>query len=183
MESNLKETRISSQTIYDGKLLHLEKDLVSLPNGNTAGRELIRHVGAVCMVPVLDNGDVILEKQYRYPVEKIITEIPAGKLNSADEDRLEAAKRELREETGYTAEKWTDIGLYYPAAAYSDEKITIYLCEGLKKGERDLDDDEFLEVITMPLKKAVEMVVSGEIADGKTQAALLKVEKILAARN
>ncbi|MCR5786025.1 MAG: NUDIX hydrolase [Eubacterium sp.] len=179
----LKETKISSEEIYDGKLLHLEKDIVSLPNNNKASRELIRHVGAVCVVPLLDNGDVIIEKQYRYPVEKVITEIPAGKLESKSEDRLDAAKRELREETGYTALKWTDIGTYYPAAAYSDEKITMYLAEDLHKGERNLDDDEFLDVITMPLKEIVDKILCGEIADGKTQAAILKVDKILSERN
>ena len=109
----------------------------------------------------------------------MLTEIPAGKLDFKDEDRLEAAKRELREETGYTADEWTDLGFFYPAAAYSDEKITLYMARGLHLGERELDEDEFLNVIKVPLKDLVEEVMSGKIPDNKTQMAVLKAAAIL----
>ena len=178
----LGETMIDSSMVFDGKILHVYNDSVKLPNDNTATREVIRHIGAVCVVPVLENGDVIVERQYRYPIDQVITEIPAGKLDSADEDRLAAAKRELKEETGYSAEKWTDMGLYYPAAAYSDEKITMYLAEGLSLGERSLDDDEFLNVVAVPLSELADDIISGKITDGKTQVAILKAEKILSSR-
>ncbi len=178
----LGETQIDSSMVFDGQILHVYNDSVKLPNDNTASREVIRHIGAVCVVPVLDNGYVIVERQYRYPIDQVITEIPAGKLDSADEDRLAAAKRELQEETGYTATKWTDMGLYYPAAAYSDEKITMYLAEGLSLGERHLDDDEFLNVVAIPLKDLVDDIISGKITDGKTQVAILKADRILSSR-
>lgn len=179
MDSNLQEIQVSSETIYDGNVLHVREDMVELPNKNLASRELIRHIGAVCVIPVTDDGKVIVERQFRYPVNRVILEIPAGKLDSADEDRLEAAKRELREETGMTAEKWTDIGEYLPAPAYSDERITMYLATGLHSGEQDLDDDEFLEVFRVPLKELVDDVMAGKISDGKTQIAVLKAWEIM----
>lgn len=179
MDSNLQEIQVSSETIYDGNVLHVREDMVELPNKNLASRELIRHIGAVCIIPVTDDGKVIVERQFRYPVNRVILEIPAGKLDSADEDRLEAAKRELREETGMTAEKWTDIGEYLPAPAYSDERITMYLATGLHSGEQDLDDDEFLEVFRVPLKELVDDVMAGKIPDGKTQIAVLKAWEIM----
>lgn len=179
MDSNLQEIQVSSETIYDGNVLHVREDMVELPNKNLTSRELIRHIGAVCVIPVTDDGKVIVERQFRYPVNRVILEIPAGKLDSADEDRLEAAKRELREETGMTAEKWTDIGEYLPAPAYSDERITMYLATGLHSGEQDLDDDEFLEVFRVPLKELVDDVMAGKISDGKTQIAVLKAWEIM----
>ncbi len=179
MNKDLTEKQISTELLFDGTVLHVYKDDVQLPDGGTAVRELIKHIGAVCVIPVTDDGRVVLERQYRYPISRVVIEIPAGKLDYADEDRLEAAKRELHEETGLTADKWTDIGLYYPAPAYSDEKITMYLAQGLHKGKQDLDEDEFLEVFTMPLSELVEKVLSGEISDGKTQIAALKAAAIL----
>jgi len=170
----LKEVQTSSQTIFDGHILHVRKDTVCLPNGSASFREYIHHLGAVAIVPMLDDGRIIVEKQFRYPLNSVITEIPAGKLDYKDEDRLEAAKRELREETGYTADKWTDIGIYYPAAAYTDEKITIYLAQGLHKGEQDLDEDEFLFVEAVSLDELVNDVLCGKITDGKTQVGILK---------
>ena len=176
---NLTETKTASEEIYDGKILHVYKDSVTLPNGKAAGRELIRHVGAVGIVPLTDDGRVYIERQYRYPLDMVITEIPAGKLDSKSEDRLEAAKRELREETGITADEWTDMGLYYPAAAYTDEKITLYLARGLHFGDQKLDDDEFLNIEAVPLSRLVDEVMRGEITDGKTQVAILKAAKLL----
>lgn len=175
---DLREIKTESEEIYDGVILHVYRDRVKLPNGNLTGRELIRHVGAVGIVPMTDDGKVIVERQYRYPLDMVITEIPAGKLDGKEEDRLEAAKRELREETGITADEWTDMGVYYPAAAYTDEKITLYLARGLHFGEQDLDDDEFLNIESVPLEELVKDVMDGKITDGKTQVALLKAEKL-----
>ena len=170
----LQEVQTASEEIFHGHVVHLFKDTVRLPNGNPATRETVRHIGAVTVVPLTDDGKVIVERQFRYPLGKVITEIPAGKLDSKTEDRLAAAKRELAEETGYTAEEWISLGDYYPAAAYTDEVITMYLAKGLRKGERNLDEDEFLNVVEVPLEELVRDVLEGRIADGKTQAAVLK---------
>ena len=126
-----------------------------------------------------DDGKVIVERQFRYPMGQVITEIPAGKLDSKTEDRLAAAKRELEEETGLVADEWMEIGEYYPAAAYCDEVITMYLAKGLHKGTRNLDEDEFLNIREMPLADLVEEIMDGKIADGKTQVAILKVARLL----
>ena len=178
-QDGLQEIRTKSEEIFDGVILLVQRDTVRLPNGNEAVREVIRHIGAVCVIPVLDNGDVIVERQYRYPLDRVILEIPAGKLDSKDEDRLSAIRRELREETGYTAGSWTEIGPFWPAPAYSDEYITMYLARDLHKGERHLDEDEFLDVFTVPLKDLVEDVMAGKIADAKTQICILKAARIL----
>jgi ADP-ribose pyrophosphatase len=131
------------------------------------------------VIPVLENGDVIMERQYRYPLDRVILEIPAGKLDSAGENRLSAIRRELSEETGYTADEWTEIGDFHPAPAYSDEFITMYLARKLRKGDRHLDADEFLDVCTIPLKDLVEDVMAGKISDAKTQVCILKAARIL----
>ena len=178
-KKELAEVQISSEDIFEGKILHLVNDEVRLPNGETSGREVIRHIGAVCIIPITDDNEVIVERQFRYPVDEVLTEIPAGKLDFKDEDRLEAAKRELREETGYIADEWTDLGFFYPAAAYSDEKITLYMARGLHLGERELDEDEFINVVRVPLKDLIEEVMSGKIPDNKTQMAILKAAAIL----
>ncbi len=172
---NLNETRIESEEIYDGQVVHLYKDTVELPNGKCATRETIRHVGAVAIVPLTEDGKVVVERQFRYPLDCVITEIPAGKLDSKSEDRLSAAKRELEEETGLIASDWMELGDYYPAAAYTDEVITMYLARGLQKGTRNLDEDEFLNIMEVSLDELVEEIMQGKIADGKTQVALLKV--------
>lgn len=176
---NLREVKTDSKEIFEGVILHVYKDQVTLPNGKLAGREVIRHVGAVGVLPLTEDGKVIVERQYRYPLDLVITEIPAGKLDNIEEDRLEAAKRELKEETGITADEWVDMGVYYPAAAYSDEKITLYLAKGLHFGKQNLDEDEFLNVEAVPLEKLVEEVMNGNITDGKTQVAILKAERML----
>ena len=175
----LREICTGSEEIFDGLILHVQRDTVALPNGNSAVREVIRHIGAVCVIPVLENGDVIVERQYRYPLDRIILEIPAGKLDAPDEDRLSAIQRELREETGYTAGSWTVLGDFHPAPAYSDEFITMYMARDLKKGDRHLDEDEFLDVYTVPLKELVEDVMAGRISDAKTQVCVLKAARIL----
>ena len=170
----LTEKQIASELIYDGVIVSLYRDDVLLPNGNKGVREYIRHVGAVCVVPVTDDGRVVMERQFRYPFNAVLTEIPAGKLDGKTEDPESAARRELREETGALAEELIFLGDYYPTCAYSDEVIHMYLARGISFGERSLDEDEFLNVQLVPLEKAVADVMDGAIQDGKTQTALLK---------
>ncbi len=177
--AQLKESRISGTETYHGPLLHVYHDRVRLPNGDESGRDYIRHLGAVCIVPLTDDGRVVVERQFRYPLDMVITEIPAGKLDSADEDRLSAAKRELHEETGLTADRWTYMGDFFPAVAYSTERISMYLAQGLHQGEQKLDKDEFLNVEKRPLKELVDEVMAGEIVDIKTQAAILKAARLV----
>ena len=178
-KNELHERFVSGEQIYKGRLLDVRRDEILLPDGKPSAREYIRHVGAVCVVPLTDGGRVIVERQFRYPVGEVMTEIPAGKLDGREEDRLSAAKRELREETGYTADEWTFLGDYYPTPAYSDERISMYLARGLHSGDRKLDDDEFLNVLTVPLEDLVNDILGGRITDGKTQAAVLKAAAVM----
>jgi ADP-ribose pyrophosphatase len=176
---DLIEKTKESELIFDGTVVHLYRDTVTLPDGSEGVRELAKHVGAVCIIPITDNCEVVLEKQYRYAVNETLIEIPAGKLDSADEDPLEAALRELREETGITPREITYMGVYYGSPAIMGEKIHMYMARGLSYGKNDLDDDEFLEVFSLPLDEAVEMTLRGEITDGKTQAALLRAKMMM----
>lgn len=178
-KDELFETKITSEEIFKGRLLHIFRDTVRLPSGSVVTRELFRHLGAVCIVPLTEDGNVIMERQFRYPLGRVITEIPAGKLDSPAEDRLDAAKRELLEETGITADEWISLGDFCPAAAYSTERITMYLARGLHKGERHLDQDEFLNVMEMPLEEVVKQIMDGTIDDGKTIAAILKANQYI----
>ncbi len=175
----LKETQVSRDEIFDGVVLHVVKDKIELPNGHNSVREMVLHNGAVCVVPITDEGEVIMERQYRYPFDEVIWEIPAGKLEKGETDRMAAAARELREETGYTADKMISIGEYYGSPAIVRERITMYLATGLHAGERELDDDEFLDVVRVPLEQVVQMILNNEIPDGKTQAAVLKAYMLL----
>ena len=170
----LTEKQIRSELIYAGKILDLHRDEVALPNGGSGVREYIRHVGAVCVVPVTDDGKVVMEKQFRYPFRAVLTEIPAGKLDGKEEPPEQAARRELREETGATAAELVPLGDFYPTCAYSDEVIHMYLARGLSFGQRALDEDEFLNVQLVPLEDVVRDVLEGRIKDGKTQTAVLK---------
>ncbi len=177
--SMLEETCVSSKQIYDGRVVRLFVDEVSLPNGARSIREYCRHIGAVAVLPLTDEGEVICVRQFRYAHGCVMTEIPAGKLDSHDEDHVEAALRELREETGARCERLTHLGLYRSTPAILDEKVDLYLAEGLTFGETDPDEDEFLEVDRIPLSELVEQVMRGEITDGKTQVAILKTAEIL----
>ena len=172
------EKTLSSKKIYDGRVIKLRVDEIETDKGVKQTREVVSHGGGAAVLVVKD-GKILLEKQFRYPLAKVITEIPAGKLDSLDEDPLCAAKRELREETGYTAKKWTPLGSYCPAAAYCDEMITLYLAEDLCIGERELDEGEFLNIELVPLGDIVEDILQGKITDGKTQTALLKAYCLL----
>ncbi len=171
----LTEKWVKTEEIFDGVILHVQKDEIELPGGKHAIRELIRHVGAVCVVPLTDDGEVIMERQYRYAVGETIFEIPAGKLDSKSEDPESAIRRELKEETGYVAGKLIPMGHFYPACAYSDEKIHMYLAMDLKQEERDLDEDEFINLEKIKLEDLAKLIVEGKVPDAKTQAAILRV--------
>ena len=170
----LTEKQVNSELIYKGKILDLYRDNVELPDGGSGVREYIRHKGAACVVPVTDDGRVVVVRQFRYPFRTVLTEVPAGKLDSTGEPPEEAARRELREETGAAAAELIPLGAYYPTCAYSDEVIHMYLARGLSFGERALDEDEFLNVQLVPLEELCRDVMAGKIRDGKTQTALLK---------
>ena len=176
---NLTETQITSELIFDGKVVHLYFDKVSLPDGNEATREYIKHIGAVCIVPVTDEGEVVCVRQYRYPIGRVMLEIPAGKLDYKGEDTEQAARRELREETGAVCESLEFIGKFHPSPAILDECISMYLARGLSFGETDPDDDEFIQIEKVPMDKLCDMICRGEITDGKTQAGVLKAKYII----
>ncbi len=179
----LIEKTKESELIFDGVVVHLYRDIVTLPDGGESVREFVKHIGAVCVVPITDEGDVILERQYRYAVDQTLVEIPAGKLDSADEDLCEAALRELREETGAVPSELIDMGDFFGSPAIMGERIRMFMARGLTFGEDHLDDDEFLEVFRLPLDEAVEMVLRGEIPDGKTQTGLLRAKMMLERKN
>jgi ADP-ribose pyrophosphatase len=172
----LEETKISSQEIFNGVAIHLFKDEILLPNGHTGIREIIRHPGAVCVLPLTDDGDVIFVNQFRYALNKVTLEVPAGKLEKG-EDPKEAALRELSEETGLTAKNIVHIGDLYTTPALIDEVIHMYIATDLTQGEQHLDYDEFVNTLKIPLSKAVDMVMAGEIKDSKTQTIILKADK------
>ena len=175
----MEEKTLSSELRFDGRILHVFEDDILLPDGQKAKREHITHVGAVCILPLTDDGQVVLERQFRYPFREVIVEIPAGKLDSADEDPREAALRELREETGIVPREILYLGDYYGCPAFVGERVRMFFARGLSYGEQELDKDEFLEVFTMPLDELVEKVLAGEIPDGKTQAAVMRVYAML----
>lgn len=178
MYEDLIEKKISSEKVFDGVLLHVNRDTVKLPNGHETHREWIKHPGAAAVIPYTPEGDIIMVRQYRYPVGQVTLEIPAGKLDSADEEPLECAKRELSEETGCTADKYTKLLTIATTVGFSDEYIHIYLAEDLKSGEMHPDDDEFLHILRIPLAKAIKMVYNGEIIDAKSVSAILLVDRI-----
>ena len=166
-DQHLREDRISGEDIYGGIFLHMKRDKILLPDGQEAVREYLTHPGAVAIVAILDDGRVLLERQYRYPIAKACIEIPAGKLEIG-ENHLLCAKRELEEETGYTAKKWSYIRRIHPVISYSTELIDIYLAEDLVPGKSKLDDEEFLDVFAAPLEQLITWVEEGEITDVKT---------------
>lgn len=178
MYEDLIEKKISSEDVFDGVLLHVKRDYVKLPNGKEAVREWILHQGASAVIPVLPNGDIIMVRQYRYPIGKVTLEIPAGKLDAPDEDPLVCAKRELSEETGYSAEKYTKLHDLATTVGFSNEWIHLYMAEGLTRGKQHTDPDEFINLVVMPLDKAVDLVLSGEIYDAKSVTAILMVDRM-----
>jgi ADP-ribose pyrophosphatase len=175
----LEEKQLSSTSIFDGKVLHVRLDEITLPNGKGAIREYCHHNGAVCVIPLTDEGEVICVRQYRYPFHEDLLEIPAGKLDSPDENPDDAVRRELREETGAVASKIIYLGKYYPSPAILDECIYMYLATGLDFGDTEFDDDEFIESVRVPLSKLVTLTLEGKIRDGKTQIAALRAQMMI----
>ena len=173
---NLEEKQISAEYIYRGKIINLRRDDALLPDGNTAIREVVEHPGGVCVAALTDDDEVLFVKQFRYPYFETVLEIPAGKRDKGNEDPLECGIRELEEETGARAEKFIPLGELYPSPGYCGEIIWLYAATGLSFTEQHLDEDEFLTVEKIPLEKAVDMILSGEIKDAKTQAAVLKLK-------
>ncbi len=180
--NRMREECVESELIFDGKVMHLYYDRIKLPNGADATREYARHIGAVCVLPLFADGTVACVRQYRYPHGEILTEIPAGKLDSKQEDHAQAALRELREETGCVCGKLTHLGKIYTSPAILDETIDMYLAEDLTEGETDFDEDEFLAPVRIPLRELVDDVMAGKIPDVKTQAAVLRVWELLRRR-
>ncbi len=176
---NLKEIQTNSTPLFQGCVLNLRKDTVTLPNGETAFREVIEHNGGACVAALDDNGNLLMVRQYRYAAGETMWEIPAGKLEKG-EDPLVCAARELEEEAGYTAKELIPLGYFFPTPAYCQEKIYMYYAKELTPTKQNLDEDEFLEVDAIPFEKAIKMVNNGKIIDGKTQLAILKVKELLA---
>lgn len=165
--SKFTEERVSGDVVYAGKFFKVYRDVVRLPDGAQAVRDFIRHPGAVAVVALTGQGEVILERQYRYPLGRELVELPAGKLEPG-EDHLETGKRELLEETGYLAATWDYLGLVHNAVGYSDEGIELWLATGLEEREAKLDEGEFLEVFALPFEEALAMAADGRISDVKT---------------
>ena len=178
MSVELKETRLDGGVVYDGPFLKVERDRIRLPDGSTSHREFIRHPGAVVILPLLPDGRVLLERQFRYPNAQVFIEFPAGKIDPG-EDHLDCAKRELEEETGYTAATWRFVCTIHNAIAYSDEHLELFLAEDLTAGEQKLDDGEFLETFAVTVLELLGMVQRGEITDVKTIIGAFWLEKIL----
>lgn len=176
--SDLQETTLSSKVVFKGGLLDVRLDEVSLPNGKTSTREWIKHPGAAVMIPVLPDGKLGLIRHYRYPVQKELIELPAGKLN-VGEDPEKCAFRELEEEIGYKAGKLTFLATIHPAVGFASEKMWVYLAEDLEKSEKHTDPDEFVELMPTPLDEAVRMVWANEITDVKTIIGILWAERLL----
>ncbi|QWD86416.1 NUDIX hydrolase [Polynucleobacter paludilacus] len=175
-DQHLREERISGEDIYGGIFLNMKRDRVSLPDGQEAVREYLTHPGAVAILAILDDGRILLERQYRYPIAKVCMEIPAGKLDP-NEDPLVCAQRELEEETGYSASKWSYIRRIHPVISYSTEFIDIYLAEGLQAGKSRLDEEEFLDVFAAPLDEILAWVEQGVITDVKTTIAIYWLDR------
>jgi ADP-ribose pyrophosphatase len=171
-DAHLVETKVASEPVFDGKLLHVRRDTVRLPDGRLAIREYVMHPGAVLIVPVLPDGRLVVERQYRYPVGAVFLEFPAGKLDPG-ESELATAQRELAEETGYVAATWTPLGRIHSVVGYSNEAIDFFVATGLAHVGAKLDDGEFIEVVTMSVDAMLAALDRGEITDAKSVAALL----------
>ena len=174
---HLIESELASETVFKGNLLHVKRDSVRLPNGNSSIREYIVHPGAVVVLAVLDNGKLLFERQFRYPLRQVFLELPAGKID-AGEAVIDTAKRELLEETGYIATDWEHLGVMHPCIGYSDERIEIFVARGLSQaGQQSLDENEFLDVLELSPLEAKEAVWRGQITDAKTISALFWLDR------
>lgn len=176
---DLREKTIDTKEIYKGRVISLSVDTVITPGGNEATRELVHHPGGVAVVAI-DNDDMIyLVRQYRIPYDEILLEIPAGKLDSKEENPKDAAARELSEETGLVAKEIKHIGDFYPSVGFLDENLRLFVATGLSEGQTHPDEDEYLDVVKMPFDEAVKLVIDGTIKDGKTIAGILKANILL----
>lgn len=178
MPLDLTEECVSSETIASGGMLTVKRDQVRLPNGHVGQREYVIHPGAVVVVPMLANGQLLLEKQFRYPLGSVFIELPAGKID-AGEDTLTTGQRELLEETGYRASHWVKLGVVHPCIGYSNEVIHVYLAHGLHAGAHQPDEDESLEIFEQGFTQTLDQIQSGEITDAKTIAALFLAERYI----
>ena len=179
-DKHLIEVQQDSQQLFKGHFLDAWRDTVRLPDGGTATREYVIHPGAVVIVPLMDDGRVLLERQFRYPVQQVMIEFPAGKLDLPGEDRLACAQRELLEETGYTATEWAHAGQLHPVISYSTEFIDIWFARGLVAGARSLDQGEFLDVIFASPQELLEWCRDGKVTDAKTLSCALWLQNVLA---
>jgi len=177
-DPHLVETTTAQEELLRGNFLHVVRDTVRLPDGAESTREYVRHPGAVMVVPLLDDGRVVLERQWRHPVGQVMTEFPAGKL-SPGEDPLACACRELQEETGYSAREWARAGRLHPCIGYSDEFIEVWFARGLSLGQTQLDDEEFVEVITATPDELLAWCRDGRVTDGKTLSGVLWLREFL----
>jgi ADP-ribose pyrophosphatase len=178
VNSDFTEKKITSRAAYRGRLLKVNEDEVRLPDGGTALREYVLHPGAAIILPLFDDGTVLLERQFRYPLGKHFYELPAGKLEP-NEPPIETAKRELLEETGYAAAEWRELGRFHPCIGYSDEQIDFFLARKLEFRSTKLDEGEFLETLRVPLIEAIEWIRRGRISDTKTILGLFWAEKLI----
>ena len=183
LDSQLRETFLSGEEIYPGKIIRVEKWQVALPNGDSAMREIVKHNGASAIVPVDGAGMVTMVRQHRVAIDKCTWEIPAGKLDSPTEDPFDAAKRELEEETGLQAAHWQKLTSMYTTPGFCNERISIYLATGLSQHPSHPDADEFLRIKKIPLDDAIAQCMSGEIQDGKTLVGLLMAKQVLSLRD
>ena len=176
VDEHLVERRVRSTTVYDGKFLQLRHDEVTLPGGRSATRDYVVHPGAVMIVPITDDGQLVVERQHRYPLDRVLVEFPAGKLD-AGETTLHCAQRELVEETGFTAREWAYAGRMHNAPAYSTEFIEIWFARGLVAGKQQLDEGEFVEVCLVAESELFERAARGELTDAKTLVGLLRLQQ------
>lgn len=171
-DDSIMEKNLSRERVFDGIILHIDHVTNQLPNGKAAKREIAVHVGASAVLPIDGEGNIYLVRQFRAPIDQILLEIPAGKLDSVDEDRLLAAKRELKEETGLEAENWLHLTDTFTTPGFSNERISLYLARELRQSDACPDEDEFLNLVKLPFREALDMVLRGEIRDAKTQIAI-----------
>ena len=175
---SLTEKKLSNQCVYEGNFLHMHQDKIMMPDGKLSVREYVTHPGGVVIIPLLANGDLVLERQHRYPLHQNFYELPAGKIEH-NEDPLASAKRELLEETGYIASEWRYITTLYPCIGYSNEKQMYFLAEGLDLRGACPDDGENIEIFTLSFSEALEWVRTGKITDSKTVSGLFWAEKLI----